>query len=141
MTNPAHTPADRLAAGSQRFEATMGTPAQGFIDAFQDVAPDFGRYILEWEFGDLYGRPGLDLKTREIVVVAACATLGVVGHGAVKMHIKAALKAGATRTEIAEALMQVGFAAGLPIAIGALEVAKAAFAEVDANVGTPAAAS
>ena len=123
----------RLAAGAQTFDDVMGTPAQGFIDAFKDVAPDFGRLVVEWEFGDLYGRPGLDLKTREIVVIAACATLGTVGHGPVKMHVKSALRAGVTRAEIGEVLMQLAFAAGVPIAIGAMEAAKAAFAEVDAE--------
>lgn len=119
----------KLQAGSAVFERVMGQSAQAFIDAFTDVVPDFGRYILEWEFGDLYSRPGLDLRYREIAVIASCATLGVIGHPALKMHILAALRAGLTRNEIGEILMQVAFAAGLPTAIGAIAVAREAYAE------------
>jgi 4-carboxymuconolactone decarboxylase len=90
-----------------------------------------GKYILEWEFGDLYGRPNLDLRTRELVIIASCATLGTAGLGAVKMHIGAALRAGASRAEIVEVLMQLGFSAGLPTAIAALDAAREAFAAID----------
>jgi len=121
----------RLAAGAKRFEDVMGASASAFVGHFKDVAPDFGKYILEWEFGDLYGRPNLDLRTRELVIIASCATLGSVGLGAVKMHIGAALRAGASRAEIVEVLMQLGFSAGLPTAIGALDAAREAFAAID----------
>lgn len=121
----------RLAAGVMRFEEVMGASASGFIDHFKDVAPDFGQYVLEWEFGDLYGRPNLDLRTRELVIIASCATLGTAGLGAVKMHIGAALRAGASRVEIVEVLMQLGFSAGLPTAIAALDAAREAFAAID----------
>ncbi|XUW93811.1 carboxymuconolactone decarboxylase family protein (plasmid) [Burkholderia sp. M6-3] len=122
----------RLHAGAKRFEDVMGASASAFIDHFKGVAPDFGKYILEWEFGDLYGRPNLDLRTRELVIIASCATLGSAGLGAVKMHIGAALRAGASRAEIAEVLMQLGFSAGLPTAIAALDAAREAFAAIDA---------
>jgi 4-carboxymuconolactone decarboxylase len=110
----------RLALGSKTFESVMGVPAQSFVDSFAASEPDFARLILGWEFGDAYNRPGLDLKTRELVVIAACAALGATGIAAVRMHVAAALRAGATRREITEVLIQVGFAAGLPDALGAM---------------------
>lgn len=118
---------DRLVAGSEKFKEVMGFDPQIFIDNFKDIAPDYGKYVLEWEFGGLYTRPGLELKIRELVIIASCATLGPAGLPAVKMHIDAALRAGATQTEIVEVLMQVSFSAGLPTAMAALEVAKEAF--------------
>lgn len=121
------TAQDRLIAGSEKFKEVMGFDPQLFIDNFKDVAPDYGKYVLEWEFGGLYTRTGLDLKIRELVIIASCATLGPVGLPAVKMHIDAALRAGATKTEIVEVLMQISFSAGLPTAMAALEVAKEAF--------------
>lgn len=120
---------DRLAAGSEKFREVMGFDPQIFIDNFKDIAPDYGKYVLEWEFGGLYTRSGLDLKIRELVIIASCATLGPAGLPAVKMHIDAALRAGATKTEIVEVLMQVSFSAGLPTAMAALEVAKEAFSD------------
>ena len=89
--------------------------------------------ILEWEFADVYSRDTIDSKTREIVILAACAALGATGADAVKLHVKAALRAGVTREQIAEILMQVGFAAGLPAALCAIGAVKAAFAEMDSS--------
>jgi 4-carboxymuconolactone decarboxylase len=121
-------PANRLDLGKQTFERVMGVPAKAFQDGVDAMAPGYGRQILEWEFADAYGRPGLDLKTRELVIVAACAAIGAVGHPAVRMHVPAAMRAGATRQEVVEVLVQVGFAAGLPAALGALQVATEAMA-------------
>lgn len=118
--------------GKQTFERVMGSSAQAFCDMVDGLAPGYGRFILEAEFGDAYNRPGLDLKTRELVIIGSCAALGVTGHGAVGMHIHAALKAGATRAEIVEVLVQIGFGAGLPTAMAALQVAKDTFAAIDA---------
>lgn len=122
-------PHDRLAEGSAKFREVMGFDPQIFIDNFKDVAPDYGKYVLEWEFGGLYTRPGLELKIRELVIIASCATIGPAGLPAVRMHIDAALRAGATKTEIVEVIMQVSFSAGLPTAMAALEVAKEVFSE------------
>ena len=125
--------ATRLERGRRMFERSIGGSAQAFIDGIAAVAPDFGPLILEWEFADVYSRDAIDLKTREIVILAACAALGATGADAVKLHVKAALRAGVTREQIAEILMQVGFAAGLPAALWALGAVKAAFAEMDAR--------
>ena len=67
--------------------------------ALRDIAPDLGRYIIEFAFGDLYSRPGLDLRSREIATVAA---LTVMGNAApqLKVHIHAALNAVAVAREV-----------------------------------------
>ncbi|RXH57055.1 carboxymuconolactone decarboxylase family protein [Granulicella sibirica] len=117
--------------GSKTFTSSLGTSSIDFEKSFEDIAPGFGRLILEAEFGNAYHRPGLDLKTRELIIVATCATLGATGYDAAKMHIGAALRAGATRAEIVEALVQITFAAGLPTSIGALQAAREAFAKLD----------
>lgn len=127
-------PEARLELGSRTFEDSLGSPAQTFIDSLA-VAPGFAEMVLEMEFGTAYHRPGLDLKTRELIIVATCSMLGASGYGAAKMHIPAALRAGATREEIVEALVQIAFAAGLPTSIGALQNAQACFEELDAAAG------
>ncbi|MCB8883634.1 carboxymuconolactone decarboxylase family protein [Acidisoma cellulosilytica] len=118
--------------GVKTFEAAMGQPPTAFIETVDAIAPGYARMILESEFGDAYNRPGLDLRTRELVVIASCGALGVTGWGAMKMHIPAALRAGATRQEIVEVLIQIGFGAGLPTALGALQAAKEVFESLDA---------
>jgi len=117
--------------GKATFERIMGSSAQGFCESVDGLAPGYGRLILETEFGTAYNRPGLDPKTRELVIIASCASLGVTGHGAVQTHIPAALNLGASRTEIVEVLLQIGFGAGFPTALAALQVAKDAFAKLD----------
>jgi 4-carboxymuconolactone decarboxylase len=74
-----------------------------------------------------------NLRTRELVVIGACAALGAAGVGAVRMHIGAALRVRATNREITEVLIQVGFAAGLPVGLGAMAAAGEVFAELDAD--------
>lgn len=123
----------RLERGRATFEMALGVSADDFIAPFAEVAPGFAEMILETEFGNAYQRPGLDLKTRELIIVATCAMLGTTGIDAVKMHIRAALRAGASREEVVEALVQISFSAGLPTSIGAIQAAKAVFADLDAE--------
>lgn len=118
-------------AGATIFATSLGVSAEQFVEQVDALAPGFGRLIVEMEFGDIYQRPGLDSKTRELVIIASCAVLGTVGHGAVRMHVPAALRHGATRAEVVESIVQVAMAAGLPIALGALQVAAEVFAQID----------
>lgn len=120
-----------LELGKKTFAKTFGSEADGFIQTVNGMAPGLGEFIVEAEFGNAYNRPGLDLKTRELVILASCATLGSTGLGAVGMHIPAALAAGATREEIVEVFVQLSFAAGMPTALAALEAAKTAFDKLD----------
>jgi 4-carboxymuconolactone decarboxylase len=134
MSERKHNTDDALfQQGSATFEAAMGGAPNGFIESLDAVAPGFARQIIEMEFGAAYNRPGLDLKTRELVIIASCGALGVTGYGAVRMHIPAAIRAGATRQEIVEVLIQIAFGAGLPTSIGALQAAQEAFADLDAK--------
>lgn len=95
-----------------------------------DIAPDFAKYMIEFPFGDLYSRPELDLKTREIVAVAALAALGY-ATPQLKFHIGAALNAGCSRQEVVEILMQTVVYAGFPAALNGLYAAKEVFRERD----------
>lgn len=134
MVEFASTPSatSRLDQGRAIFESALGVSADDFIAPFADVAPGFAEMILETEFGNAYQRSGLDLKTRELIIVATCAMLGATGIDAVKMHIRAAIRAGASRAEVIEALVQISFSAGLPTSIGAIQAAKSVFEALDA---------
>ena len=91
-----------------------------------DIAPDFARYLIEFPFGDIYNRPGLDLKSREIAVVAALTALGN-ATPQLKVHIQCALNVGCTRDEIVETIMQMAVYAGFPAALNGLAAAKEVF--------------
>jgi 4-carboxymuconolactone decarboxylase len=73
---------------------------------------------IEFPFGDLYSRDGLDLRTREIVAIAALSSLGHAKQ--LRLHVAAALQLGVERSEIVEILMQTAVYAGFPTAMNAL---------------------
>ena len=109
------------AEGQARLEAVLA-----------DIAPDLYRYIVEFAFGDVISRPGLDLRTREIATVSALTAMGN-ATPQLRVHLGAALNAGCTRAEIVEVLMQMAVYAGVPAALNALYLAKEVFAERDAR--------
>lgn len=98
------------------------------MEALADVAPDFARYLVEFPFGDIYCRPGLDLRSREIATVAALTALGNAAPQ-LKVHVRAGLNVGLTREEIVEVMMQMAVYAGFPAALNGLFAAKEVFAE------------
>jgi 4-carboxymuconolactone decarboxylase len=112
------------AYAAKTFEKVFAAPAADFESDINALADGFGTLILNTEFGNIYSRPGLDLKTRELCIIASCATLGSTGESALRMHIPAAIRAGATWTEITEVIVQVSMAAGLPAAMAALQIAR-----------------
>ncbi len=100
------------------------------IAALADIAPDFADYVFEFSFGDIYSRPGLDLRAREVATIAALAAMGNAAPQ-LKVHIEAGLNVGLSRQEITEILMQMAVYAGFPAAINGLFAAKEVFAARD----------
>ncbi len=92
----------------------------------KDIAPDLAKYAIEFAYGDVYTRPGLDLKTREIVAVSALAALGNATLQ-LKSHINNALNVGCTREEIVEIIIQMAVFAGFPAALNGIAAAKEIF--------------
>jgi 4-carboxymuconolactone decarboxylase len=66
------------------------------VDSLKDIAPDFARLLIEFAFGDIYSRPGLDLRSREIAVVAALTAMANAAPQ-LKVHVRGALNVGVTR--------------------------------------------
>ena len=108
-------------------------PEQGarILAALDEVAPDFGRLLVEFAFGDICARPGLDLKTRALATVAALTALGT-APAQLRVHIHAALNIGCSKTEVTEAIIQMAVYAGFPAALNGLAAAKELFAAHDA---------
>ncbi|MGM1022676.1 MAG: carboxymuconolactone decarboxylase family protein [Bacillota bacterium] len=95
-------------------------------DFLKGIAPDFERFLVEFPFGDIYSRPGLDLKSREIATIAALTALGY-AIPQLKVHIDGALNVGCTKEEIVEIMMQMAVYAGFPAALNGLNAAKEVF--------------
>ena len=127
MTND-HKPSDeRFERGARALAAIDGHAGQKVIDALAGVAPDFARYLIEFPFGDIYTRPGLGLREREIATIAALTALGNAAPQ-LKVHIEAGLNVGLGREEIVETIMQMAVYAGFPAALNGLFAAKEVFA-------------
>lgn len=86
------------------------------------LADDLLRLSDELVFGRVYTRPGLDLKTRSMLTVAALTVLGRDDY--LRRHLQGALHVGVTPAEIKEILMQMAFYGGMPVALKALRVAE-----------------
>ena len=118
--------------GWERLKEIDGEAGERVIDNLKDIAPDFARYLIEFPFGDIYSRPGLDLKSREIAVVAALTALGN-ATPQLMVHIHGSLNVGCTRQEVVEVIMQMAVYAGFPAALNGLFAAKEVFKERDAS--------
>lgn len=96
----------------------------------KDIAPDLARFVIEFPYGDVYSRPGLDLRTRELATVSALTALGNCPIQ-LKSHIHGALNAGCTRQEIVEVIIQMAVYAGFPAALNGMYAAREVFKERD----------
>jgi 4-carboxymuconolactone decarboxylase len=120
----------RYNRGCEKLREIDGMAGERVVAALADIAPDFARYLIEFPFGDIYSRPQLDLKSREIGVVAALTALGNAAPQ-LKVHIHGALNVGCSREEVVEIIMQMAVYAGFPAALNGLFAAKEVFAERD----------
>jgi len=118
----------RYSRGYEKLREIDGDAGERVIAALADIAPDFSRFLIEFPFGDIYSRPQLDLKSREIGVLAALTALGN-AQPQLKVHIHGALNVGCTREEVVEIIMQMAVYAGFPAALNGLFAAKEVFAE------------
>jgi 4-carboxymuconolactone decarboxylase len=121
---------ERYRRGWERLKELDAGAGERLLESMSRIAPDLARYAVEFPFGDIYQRPGLDLKTREIVNVAALTALG---HALpqLKVHIHGALNVGCRREEIVEIIIQMAVYAGFPAALNAAGAAEEVFRERD----------
>ena len=119
---------ERYKRGLEMLNKVDGEAGQKVAESLADIAPDFARYMVEFAFGDIYHRPNLDLKSREIAVVAALTALGN-APPQLKVHLEGALNVGCTKEEIIEVIMQMAVYAGFPAALNGLFAAKEVFAK------------
>ena len=118
----------RFDIGLERLNHIDGEAGQQVIESLQDICPDLAKYTIEYPFGDIYSRPGLDLKSREIATVAALTALGNCAPQ-LKVHLNAALNVGCSEEEIKEVILQMSVYAGFPSALNSMFVFKEVLAE------------
>lgn len=120
----------RATRGRRLLAQIDGEAGQAVIDALAAIAPDFAELLFEFPFGDIYARPGLGLRDREIATIAALCAMGT-ARPQLEVHINAGLNVGLTRQEITEVLIQMSVYAGFPAALNGLAAARSVFAARD----------
>lgn len=122
----------RLQRGQEALNRISQSSGQSVVSSFDAIAPDLGRYILEFSYGDVFARPGLDLKSRELATVAALTATGRDVDGVpLSVHVNAALNVGASAREVNEAILHMLPYAGFPRVQKAIVAASTVFAERD----------
>lgn len=110
---------ERFDAGARILEKLFGrAPAEAPRD-------DFGRITVEHLFGEVWNRPGLELRERSMVTVAALVALG--REAELKLHVRGALNLGIPEESIREIILHLAHYAGWPAAVGSLRAAQEAF--------------
>ncbi|AJT65976.1 carboxymuconolactone decarboxylase family protein [Streptomyces chattanoogensis] len=121
---------ERYGYGMKVLEQVDGEAGQRIVDSLADTSPELGHQVVAWAFGDMYARPELPPRDRQLVTLGVLAALGGC-EIELDVHINAALNVGLTATEIAEALLHSAVYCGMPRSINATLVAKKVFAERD----------
>ena len=116
----------RYERGLRKLAEIDGEQGERIVAGVRDIAPDFATYLIEFPFGDIFSRPGLDLRTRELATVAGLTAMGTV-LPQLKVHIEGALNVGASQAEIVEVIIQMAVFAGFPAALNGLAAAREVF--------------
>lgn len=123
---------ERFDRGWKLLTEVDGDAAERVMKVVGEQAPDLARYIVEFAYGDVWSRRGLDRKEREL---ATCSALIALGHcqPELKVHLNGMLRTGWTREQILELIIHMSVYVGFPGSLDALRVAQELFSELDAG--------
>ncbi|MDF9815173.1 carboxymuconolactone decarboxylase family protein [Streptomyces sp. SPB162] len=125
---PSEPGTTRYERGAEALARIDGHAGEAVVASLQDIAPDLARYLIEFAFGDVYSRPGLDLKSRELATIAMCTALGTAAPQ-LRVHLHGFLNVGGTEDEAVEIITQMAGYAGFPAALNGITAARAVFDE------------
>ncbi|KAA2250710.1 carboxymuconolactone decarboxylase family protein [Solihabitans fulvus] len=127
-TNTTTTKQDRYEHGMSVLDRVDGEAGRRIVDALSDTSPELGHQVVAWAFGDMYSRPELSPRDRQLVTLGVLTALGGC-EIELDVHVNAALNVGLTPSEVSEALLHSAVYCGIPRAINATLVAKKVFGE------------
>lgn len=125
---------ERFKKGWEKLKEVDGEAGERVVDQLSDISPALASYIIEYAFGDVYSREGLDLKSKEIAVVAALTAMGNAPLQ-LSVHIHGALNTGSTVDEVKEIILQMSVYAGFPNCINAMNTLKSVLKEREGKGG------
>lgn len=128
MTTGAETRQERFERGMQVLTTIDGESGQKVIDSLAEISPELSHQIVAWAFGDIYIRPALVPRDRQLVTLGMLTALGGC-ESQLEVHVNAALNVGLSPEEIIEALLHSAVYCGMPKALNATFVAKKVFTD------------
>ena len=118
----------RFEHGLEVLSRIDGESGHRVIESLNDISPELGHQIVAWAFGDMYSRPGLPPRDRQLVTLGMLTALGGC-ETELDVHINASLNVGLSPEEIVEALLHAAVYCGIPKSLNATLVAKKVFGE------------
>jgi 4-carboxymuconolactone decarboxylase len=109
---------DRYERGREKLREVHGERSLATVESLGDL----GRLIVEFAYGEVYSRPGLSLRERQIASVAALVATG--RSSQLPVHLRTSLRAGLTADELREIIIQTATIAGFPPAMNAIATLK-----------------
>ena len=128
MTENDAVRAERFASGKEVLDSIHDAPGHNVIDSLADIAPELGHQIVAWGYGDIYARPGLKPKQRQLVTLGILTALGG-SEAQLEVHVGASLNVGLTPEQIIEVFLHSSVYCGFPRALNAVGVARKVFTE------------
>lgn len=126
----------RFELGTEKLKEIDGIGGENVIKSLEDIAPDVGKYIVEFAFGDIYSRKGLSLQEREMITITSLLTAGGC-EPQLEVHINGSLNVGLSPEKIIEAFIQCIPYTGFPRVLNAIFIAKKVFAERHITLNEP----
>ena len=118
----------RFELGMELLRQIDGVGGENVIKSLENIAPDVGRYIIEFAFGEIYPRGELSLQERELITITNLLTLGGC-EPQLEVHINGSLNVGVSKEKIIETFIQCIPYVGFPRVLNAIFTAKKVFAE------------
>lgn len=118
----------RFQRGRTVLDNVDGAAGANVIDSLRDIAPELGHQVVAWGFGEIYARPALEPRERQLVTLGMLTALGGC-EPQLEVHVNAALNVGLTPQQIVEAFLHSAVYCGFPRALNATLTAKKVFAE------------
>ena len=124
----------RREIGELTLSRITGGTGTAVVESLRDIAPDLAEWIIEFSYGDVMSRPGLDLRSRQFATVAALTAMGT-AIPQLRVNLHGALNVGCEPSELVEVILQMTVYSGFPSTIDALNIAREGFKERAVTLG------
>ena len=123
MSDPSN-PFDAMMKMSQDWAKSLNPALESFTPkGFETLWPTMPKDIMEGMMGNTYNPEGLDAKTKLLLTLGALTILGAQAEAQIRLTVRHAIEAGATKQEVAETIALVGVFGGVPAMTKAMELA------------------